>query len=142
MVPPRSIGQYEKSGLVYEKKFGQYASMRWGGDKAVKVGQWIKYANRYGKWCWAQPDVLMIDEDNKEITIFECKRTYRPRKAKAQLEELYAPLLRKLFPDYTFILVQVCRQMGGKHVNPKILIKDYRDAKEGYNVWNWKPIPL
>lgn len=139
---------YERSGIVFEEKFGKYATFKWGGDREVLQGRWLKYRTNNGKWYWAQPDLVLLDHKAGTCTIFECKLSYRPVKAFRQLSQLYLPLLQQLWPDYKFRLVQVYRHGSRKKTPSDLMIfgleelEACKNEETIYAVWNWIPPPL
>lgn len=57
---------------------------------------WLRYCDETG-WHWCQPDGIHLDFNAGVLTIVEVKYQHTPD-AWRQMEELYAPVLRVLFP--------------------------------------------
>lgn len=69
---------------------------------------WFHYSDTQGqKWC--QPDGLLLDPWKGRITICEVKHQHTP-KAYTQLFDIYEPVVRAAFPEYSQILcVEIVR---------------------------------
>jgi hypothetical protein len=96
----------QRIGLRYERKVHEHFSRRFSNYGA---SQWISY--KCGKGFdvrWAQPDGLMLDMEKGQVTIIEIKIRHTER-AWWQLRQLYEPLVKFLFPQWTIGLCEVCR---------------------------------
>lgn len=71
------------------------------------VAQWIRFSDNFGSG-WAQPDLFLVVESS--IVLIECKLTQTPV-AFLQMRELYAPLLRTLYPGKDVACIQACKNL-------------------------------
>lgn len=95
-----------KRGLVYENqvvtKIERDLPKGWVGVP----GPWFLYLDKVARERYAQPDWLGICVELGRICIVEVKLTRNPR-AWWQLNELYKPLVRQVFPHWEISLVEV-----------------------------------
>jgi hypothetical protein len=89
-------------GERYERRFGRFLK-RASFDTELLSGQWFEYEDVNGPG-WAQTDHILVYP--AAIIVFECKLTQH-RNARLQLEDLYLPLVRCVWPDYFYQLVEV-----------------------------------
>lgn len=98
---------------------------------------WIEYEADSGHG-WARPDfVLTPNGRERHRVVVDAKRTATWR-AEGQLRELYLPLLRVLYPDSEFTLIQVAKYSGGMRTGTLTL----RDVlalppSNEVNFWHW-----
>lgn len=72
-----------------------------------KFSQWIRFFDTNGGG-FAQPDFIITLPRAGAVLVLEAKYTYTDS-AWEQLERLYVPLVRKLYPGKTVYTVQVCK---------------------------------
>lgn len=82
-------------GIRYEKKVHAYLELLHG-DFYIP-SPWLRFFSD-GKWRWCQPDGLLFDFQRGVITIVEVKYQHTSD-AWWQVRELYAPVLRAIFPE-------------------------------------------
>lgn len=73
----------------------------------VKCGPWIYYKDAFGRNRFSQPDVLLINEEQRQLIILECKLNHS-RYAWGQYKH-YQGLLRLMYPEYNICGVEVCK---------------------------------
>jgi len=83
-------------GIRYEWKVHGYLARLFPGK--VCHAPWIRFHSEGQRLRWAQPDVLLIDILAGRIVVGEVKHTHTSD-AWYQLEHLYKPLLRTIFPE-------------------------------------------
>ena len=76
-------------------------------EKMIHYNRWIRFEDASG-WHYAQPDIFI--ETPHKIYLIEIKRT-QCRDAELQLRFLYAPLLKKLFPEKKVLMIEVCKNL-------------------------------
>lgn len=94
--PRRATGR-RGEGLRYEVKALQRLDELYRGR--LVWGPWLRFAAShvpYERWC--QPDGLLIDVDAGLVVVVEVKH-HHTAEAWWQLERLYRPVLRTLFPE-------------------------------------------
>lgn len=97
-----------QDGLRYEKKVIQLLQKQL---PELVAGPWIKFvAGRIyqtrERWC--QPDAFWADHDNKRVYVFEVKLSHTSN-SWWQLQRLYIPVLRVIFPGYEFVPIEICK---------------------------------
>jgi len=75
-------------GLSYERAFGKAL------PRQAKLGPWFEFEDMDGPG-FCQPDAI-LSVRNGPILVFECKLSDTPA-GRAQLDELYLPVVRKAF---------------------------------------------
>lgn len=103
------------TGLVYERSVLKWITDLYEGEATVMLNPWIKYTDANGMG-WCSPDAVVIPNDNSPPVIFEVKLTVTDDAIK-ELDNLYAPLLRKLLGVRKIKRVQVAHNLrtGWKH---------------------------
>lgn len=127
----------QKNGLRYESYVQKLLQQKFSNYHA---GPYIHFLDRgIARTC--QPDgVLCFDHS---IFVFEIKYQHVPE-AWWQLEKLYAPLLRLLFPSHPIALIEVCRSYDPATPFP-CSTTQFSDLDEwvsrprsDFGVWAWK----
>jgi hypothetical protein len=126
--------------VAYEKKVHKHVSKLWGWK--YLPSPWIRYKLVSGALKWCQPDGLYIDPRAGLLVIVEVKHAHTSA-AYQQLWELYAPVLRKIFPpdlwDYRFLEIvrwYDCQTyFPGKHRLRKC-IEEVRPHETSVLIWN------
>ena len=113
-------------GLRYEMEVKKHLVELFEAEQVV-LGPWIKYYDGL-KWRWAQPDVVLLPKKADHLVIGEVKLTWRPG-AVRKLQQLYAPLCHKLWPEREIKRAQICK---GIKKNCRVVdwhqLKDIMDA--------------
>ena len=101
----------QKDGLRYEKRVQGYIHKLIAGrdDVSVLFSPWLMYHNRSAgptvvNFC--QPDAVILS--GSKVTIVECKLQHT-NDSWQQLRLLYEPVLRKIYKDKEFALVEICK---------------------------------
>ena len=81
-------------------------------NATILYGIWIQYVDSNGLG-YAQPDIVLAETGTNRLFIIECKRT-QTDEAILQLEGLYKPLIRELFPQREIYLIQVFKNIVEK----------------------------
>lgn len=107
----------QKRGLRYEARVLAHLRLlakAWGLNSRLKP--WVRY-RLSGDWRlrWAQPDFVL--EGESFALVVEVKRIYRPG-AEAELEGLYAPLVRSLLPTRPVLGLLAFQAMAGPAPGP------------------------
>ena len=102
----RATGRFAV-GVRYEREVQDYLSLLVLGRPEVQLwhGPWIEFWEKAGK-RWCQPDAVLVHEESRTGIIVEVKYQHCAD-AWFQLKELYYPVLRVLFPQITFGLVEI-----------------------------------
>lgn len=95
-------------GIRYEKAVQKYLAHEFSGWYVRSP--WLCYAFADGRRHWCQPDGLIVRPDKGVLYVQETKLQHT-HKAYFQLQELYYPVLRHLFPHdlWTIRLLEICR---------------------------------
>ena len=80
---------------------------------------WLRFLDETG-WHWCQPDGMHLDFAAGILTIVEVKYQHTPQ-AWEQMEELYSPVLRHLFPAF---LWQIRYLEVVKWYDPAVVCRD------------------
>jgi hypothetical protein len=100
----RRLSVAQKNGKRYEAKALRMLNREL---PHLLSSPWIEYTARAGfRFC--QPDALFVDEVRNTVTIFEIKYSHTID-AFWQLSELYAPVVRTLYPGMDIRLVELTR---------------------------------
>ena len=106
-----------RKGHAHERRVAEHLE----GNEWVVYGPWIEYCTQGGRISTCQPDFLVFNPSRGVITILEAKLRHCPE-AYFQLRNLYAPLLKFLFPAWEIRLQEVVRwydrleHFPGEHV--------------------------
>jgi hypothetical protein len=124
----------QKAGLRYERYLQEYLCKEFNG---YIPGPYIHFMDRDGaRTC--QPDGILFQDS--DIFIFEMKYQHMPE-AWWQLERLYAPLVRQMYPDKKVSCVEVCRSYDPAMQFPCeiVLIEDLKEwvarPRKEFGVW-------
>lgn len=139
--PPRPTGVQRtsvKSGLRYEKKV--FDHLRWLYQENVRIQPWLQYENSHYTRRTCQPDALILYED--KLVIFEVKRTHS-LDSWFQLEKIYSPVLRQIFPDKPQLLVSLSSGFDPQIGWPSPLhlcdgFSDLATVPEGHAAIQWR----
>lgn len=127
----------QKAGLRYEEHVQNVLQTKFSN---YMPGPYLHFKDR-GVVRTAQPDGVLLFDDY--LFIFEVKYTHCPE-AWWQLEKLYAPLLRQLFPSRTVGLVEVCRSYDPSTPFPcaiecfDCIIEWCSRPRTQFGVWAWR----
>lgn len=102
----------QRRGLNFEKKVGKEVEKKCVEMcEEILIGPWIEFKDKNGLGI-AQPDIVLVGK--KRVIVLECKLTFTDS-AWAQMNKLYIPLLRKMYPSVkNFAGVQVCKRLTHK----------------------------
>ena len=94
-------------GIRYEREVQDYLSLLALGRAELEyfASPWIEFFDKHGK-RWCQPDAVLLQKNTKVGIVVEVKYQHCSD-AWFQLKELYAPVLRCIFPGVTFGLVEI-----------------------------------
>lgn len=137
-IKERRVRGSRARGVSYEKKALSY--LEYTSPLPLLPGPWIEFTDS-GKTRWCQPDGLLIDPWEGRLIIVEVKYQHTER-AWWQLRRLYGPLAKRLFPDYSICLVELCRWYDPAVYFPESvhLLSDYTQASPTFlGVHIWKP---
>ena len=110
----RGMTAPQRAGRRFEKKVASKLESLVEGRFLFSQGQWISFQDENG-YGMAQPDLYLRDEER--IILLEVKLT-QTEAAWRQMEDLYVPLLRMVFPEvWRVCTVQVCSRI--KKMPPK-----------------------
>lgn len=126
----------KKAGINYEKKILAELALKskWAG--MLLRGPWLAFEEEYRKERICQPDGVLVDPWEGKIVIVECKLKHT-HGAWFQLHDLYAPVLRKIFPGWEVAGVEVCKNWQPMTPYPeRAKVVDTLDGLTGFaNVW-------
>lgn len=94
----------QQRGHVHERRVAEHL----GDNEFVVHGPWLEYCTLTGRISTCQPDFLVFQPERGRILIIEAKLRHCPE-AYFQLRNLYAPLMRFLFPAWDIGLQEVVR---------------------------------
>jgi hypothetical protein len=101
-------------GISYEKRVAKALVAAYSPTCEVIVAQWIEYEDRYGR-AWRQPDCILVPTDaSLPVVVIETKLSWQ-QDALRKLAEVYAPLIKALWPDRAVRTVQVCHNLPLGH---------------------------
>lgn len=149
--PTKSTGA-RRTGEVYESKAQEYITRELRHVvRPVEVirSPWIEFASEGDKpntvrYC--QPDCLLVDKEARKVTAIEIKLQHC-YEAYVQLRKLYEPVLRFLFPDFTFAAVELVQWHDAHIVFPEKYyyeekLVDARAGKLALHIWNPRYDPI
>lgn len=96
-------------GLAYQHKFSRFLEKRsktFGWTEVIEP--WIEFEDANGEGL-ASPDAILIRPGH--FVVFEVKLSWTPAAAE-ELQLLYAPLCREVWPDHTTRLIEVFHNPG------------------------------
>lgn len=122
---PSSPRGAKAKGLSFERRVGKFLRRHF---PQTLSGQWIEYLDA-GEKRHAQVDHLVLS--SLRGLIIECKLTHS-RSARRQLEKLYLPLLRSIYPGVLFSLVEWVHHYGWRfsHEEEPFVIHSLDEAWE------------
>lgn len=94
----------QRAGLAYQRKMEKFCVSR-DGQWVVRCGVWYCYCDVGGRRRYCQPDILLLDYQNKCAVVVEVKLRWTPD-AWWQLQRLYIPVLQRALSDW--ILIPLC----------------------------------
>jgi hypothetical protein len=125
----------KRAGITFETTVGKELLDR---GFPIVSDTWIKYKIYSGvKLC--SPDHILIDVRKGIVTVIECKLSHTAT-AWFQLNHVYMPVLKKLFPGFTVRGVEICKNFSNTTRYPKEvkLVHDLNgDWTGGDNVLIW-----
>ena len=139
--PKRSYGS-RAAGIRYEARAHEFLSDRFG--ERYIASPWFKFGEvGVGKARWCQPDGLLFNFEQGQITVVECKLQHTSD-AWWQLKWLYLPVLARAFPGthWKFALVEMTKWYDPATAFPeKVKLRaDIRDCVPGeFGCHIWKP---
>ena len=128
-------------GIRYEKAVQKYLQSLFGGWYITSP--WLMYCLDDQKRRWCQPDGLIVRPDKGRIIVQETKLQHCSA-AYFQLEDLYYPVLRTLFPetDWDIRMLEICKWYdpeipfpGNHHLRPH----PYQVQANEIGVLIWNP---
>lgn len=99
---------------------------RWTGFDKV----WLRYTDRKGAIHYAQPDWFGIDCHRGLVCVVEVKLSRVPE-AWWQLNQLYVPLLSRVFKGWDFACVEIAANVRHLKDIPVRVIRDLNDCRVG-----------
>ena len=135
--PPSFIGKPTKAtgarrtGQLYENKAQEYITREvQASNLACEIirSPWIAFASegdKPGEVRYCQPDCVLVDKEGLKLTAIEIKLQHC-YEAYLQLRKLYEPVLRFMFPQFSFAAVELVQWHEPHIVFPE---KYYHEAK-------------
>lgn len=127
---PRVYG-VKRRGLEYEKQVCEKLREL---ETVGLIGldhPWVRFTTEQDALRYAQPDWLGIDVANWKIVIVEVKLS-RVMDAWWQLNQLYKPVVEKLFPEWDIALVEVVSNLRPVFAGEAVpVIRSVADARVG-----------
>lgn len=115
-------------GIRYEARVVEYLERDLPDTWVGIPGMWFEFVDGSGN-RFAQPDWLGFDVPHGLIVIAEMKLT-RVRQAWWQLNRLYQPLVRKVFPEWDIALVEITTEIKNVSIPESVsLIQSITHAK-------------
>lgn len=108
-------------GLRYEASIVKWLDEEFSGSWDTFPGQWLSYTNSFGVDHYCQPDWFAVNFDRWEVLIVEVKLT-RVSKAWWQLNELYKPVLKKMFSAFDFACLEIASKVVPVDVPEKVRV--------------------
>lgn len=108
-----SLTKVQKDGIRYEKRAQAYLAdlCRASEEFVCLCNPWIIFG-RKGESPTVlnicQPDCLVINRNARKLIIVEAKLSHTPDSWK-QLRQLYEPVARKMYPGWSFALLEICK---------------------------------
>lgn len=106
------------AGLAYERKakvmletcfFSLISPLSPPPEASLLLGPWISYKTaKSSRICYCQPDVLLVNSEEKKLTIYEIKLQHCTF-AWWQVRKLYEPILRKIYPNFTISAMEIVK---------------------------------
>lgn len=108
-----------KSGADYErrviKRFDKIE--HWNSFEKI-YNPWIVWENsKNGKICGNEPDILLVNHENKIVVIVEIK-SWQWSQGIADVQRTYTPLIQCIYPDYEILGLVVSQKPVAKINNP------------------------
>lgn len=130
-----NLSASQHAGVKFERTFLTYMADRY---EHFMAGDWLYFVDENG-WGYCQPDGIL--RELGVTYIFECKLSFTYRKAYSEMRNLYQPLLEKLYPEDTFVRVQVCRHLkpSAKRTTVVQSMKEIRECLKTQMTWRWSP---
>lgn len=122
-----------RAGISFERKVGERLNSLF--HEGAWGDVWIGYESSK-KTSYCSPDFIVIDVILGLITVVECKLTHTDD-AYYQLNNLYIPVVKKLFPGFEVRGVEVCKNFDRSTrypVTPNIVSDFKGDWLGGSNV--------
>lgn len=91
----------QRAGLAYQKRIEKFCTSR-DGQWVVRCGVWYCYCDVNGRRRYCQPDILLLDHQNRCAVVVEVKLRWTSD-AWWQLQRLYIPVLRRALQEWTLI---------------------------------------
>jgi len=136
----RKVRGARLAGLAYERRAQEYLEKRFEGFYVRSP--WLVYLlgmDQKVRWC--QPDGLVFNFQNLTITIVEIKLKHTSE-AYHQVKNLYAPILKAIFPRWQLRAVEMVKWYDGTEYFPAeyTMIDDLGlPPRNGFGVHIWKP---
>lgn len=123
-----------RAGITFEKRVGEFLNGLFGNQ--VVSNSWISYFDESNGDRICSPDHLIIDVKAGVVTVVECKLSHTAN-AWYQLNDVYAPVIKFLFPGFDVRLIEICknyeRSISYPQV-PRIVCDLHKEFKGGDNV--------
>lgn len=116
--PQRARGA-RAEGIRYEKKVQEFLKKQDWGDYELIPSPWIIFRtgeSKRDRFC--QPDALLVNVKTKHIVVIEIKLQHT-QNAWWQIRQLYEPVLRIIYPGYTFSPIEIVRWLDSRAVFPE-----------------------
>lgn len=128
----------QKAGLAYQKRIGKFLQPNpsIGCSWIVDAGSWFAFTDSSSSRHYCQPDFLLLDTKNATCIIVEVKIRWTDA-AWWQLERLYLPVLRRVYPHLSLLRVCICRSYDPAIRAPEevVLCDDLLDVRpDRFNV--------
>ena len=134
---PRNMGRSSvlaRVGVKYEEKFFNMLGSRY---NRVYIHPWLEFEDDNGKHV-CQPDAVLADP----FIIFECKLSFKYRKAYSELKTLYKPVVESWLGQDNPKLVQVCKYLkpSARHTTVVHDMKEVKQLDKELLTWVWRPL--
>lgn len=106
-------------GIRYEKKVQKFLSGAHWGEYKLIASPWIIFRtgeSKRDRFC--QPDALLINTETKHIVVIEVKLQHT-QVAWWQVRQLYEPVLRVIYPGYSFTPLEIVRWLDTRAAFPE-----------------------
>lgn len=108
--------RYEKRAQAYLKRMIDLTGTA---GESLLQSPWLAFkANGSLRERYCQPDAVLVDTSNKHITIFEVKLQHTSA-AWWQVRQLYEPVLRVIYPGFSFSAIEIVKWLEPKTTFPE-----------------------
>ena len=144
--PKVGLTRIQRKGLTFQNKVEKIVLTHCHKNPLLShfhCASWIRFCDANGEG-WAQPDWFVVVAPSRTIApphvhghesqspsvilLGECKLTQTPV-AWSQMEELYKPLLEKIYPEHRIVRVQVVKNLSADDaIGPKEICWDFNQV--------------